>query len=213
MVYGENFSVFQQGRVESANGEIDEAGAISVASNTGAKALAPFMAWEFTIVGGLSVLTAGPHVEFAVEPGEGAATITPASFALIGSGDPVAWDCVALGAADVNLYYGDFNGDSLVNHFDLALWQAHSDQAVESLGYDRLYDLDNDGGIGGTDLDLLLAAMYRPVAPLSGVRADAESSEDGEESSPRSSDGFLETRDRLLAIDGIFACDKLWEVG
>ena len=54
VVYGEDFSVFQQGHVESANGEIDEAGAISVATNTGATALAPFMAWEFTIVGGLS---------------------------------------------------------------------------------------------------------------------------------------------------------------
>ncbi|MCU0875489.1 MAG: cadherin-like domain-containing protein, partial [Pirellulaceae bacterium] len=213
VVYGEDFSVFQQGHVESASGEIDEAGAISVATNTGATALAPFMAWEFTIVGGLDVPTAVPHVAFAVEPGEGAATITPASFALTGSGNPVAWDCVALGAAEADLYYGDFNGDRLVNHFDLALWQSHADQTVDSLGYDRLYDLDNDGGIGEADLDLLLAAMYRPAAPPSGVTADAEASEASEETSPRPSDEPLETSELLLAIDGLFACDPLWEVG
>ena len=111
------------------------------------------------------------------------------------------------------MYYGDFNGDRLVNHFDLALWQSYADQTVDSPGYDRLYDLDNDGGIGEADLDLLLAAMYRPAAPSSGVTADAETSEASEETSPRPSDEPLETSEILLAIDGLFARDPMSEVG
>lgn len=211
--YGEDFSAFQQGWGDATHGEIDEAGAISVASDTGARGMAPFVAWEFVVVGGPDFSTAGPRVEFTLAPAEGTATIAPADFALIGDGEPVAWDRVALRGAKVDLYFGDFNGDRLVNHFDLALWQVHANQAVESLASDRRYDLDQDGEVGGDDLDLLLAAMYRPVAPPTAPSVDSKTAEGEQGISSGTGEEPLVSGDRLLAIDEVFARDDLWRMG
>ena len=142
-----------------------------MASNTGAKAFAPFMAWEFIVFGGLdsSNRRASCRIHRGTRPG---------------NGDDCAgklcadrqWLSCRLGlrrsgGAAVHLYYGDFNGDRIVNHFDLGLWEVHGDQTVESLGYDRLYDLDNDGGIGGADGPAGLRCMaqlrrYRESGPM-----------------------------------------------
>ncbi len=166
VVYGEDFSAFQQGAPDESAGLIDEAGALTPGSGVGVDGFAPFTAWQFTLAEAASLAEGDAHVQFAVEPGQGTATIAPANFALVGSGEPVDWALAELGTAELDLTLPDFNGDRLVNHFDLALWQTHSGSASGDPGYDPLYDLDNDGQIGTSDVDVLMGSLYRtPTAP------------------------------------------------
>jgi hypothetical protein len=201
--------VFQQGVVDMENGQIDEAGAISIAPDTGAGDPAPFMAWEFVVAGDPTAVSAGTSIQFAIEPGEGTATVVPEHFALVGSGDPVAWDQVAMGAAEVDLFFGDMNGDSLVNHFDLALWQVQSGQTADDAEYNRLYDFDSDGTVGRSDLDLLLGVMYRPVTTPVGHDDLADSADDSEDTESDSLADETQASQDLLALDALFASDPL----
>jgi VCBS repeat-containing protein len=213
VAYGEDFTAFQQGTPDAADGRIDESGALATISGVGVADFAAFVAWEFVPTGGPSSVSAGTHVQFAVQFGGGTETITPANFALVGSGEPVAWDQVALGTADVDLYFGDFNGDGLVNHFDLALWLPHADENEESPSYDPMYDLNADRLIDDLDLDLLTAAMYRPVtSKLAGPTVQPSGdSLDADTDATALAGNDLQPGDDLQAIDELFASDALWQ--
>ena len=222
VAYGEDFTAFQQGTPDEAAALIDEAGALTTEGGVGADGLAPFVAWQFAVADGESASTGDGHVQFAVEPGEGTATITPANFAMVGSGDPVDWALVELGAVDLDLALADFNGDELVNHFDLALWQPHSGSASGDPSYDPACDLDGDGRIDERDLDLLMAAMYQPVGPSPIVPETLAASElpaDGDATEQAIPDPQAATEPgkyelarhrRLRAHDHLFARRPLW---
>jgi hypothetical protein len=129
------------------------------------------MSWQFARDGADVPGTPNSQVQFAVDPGDGTETITPANFALMGSGSPVDWNAVEMGSADLNLYLGDFNGDALVDHCDLALWLPQEGSAPGDPGYDPQFDLNADARVDQLDLELLLAQMYEPVMPPAPVQA------------------------------------------
>jgi hypothetical protein len=222
VAYGQDFSAFQQGEPNNVDGLIDETGALTTASSVGAADSAPFVAWQFTRVGGEQQPLADAQAQFAVDPGEGVAMISPANFALVGSGEPANWDSVELGTVDLDLVFGDFNGDQSVNHFDLALWQPTSGAVVGDPNYDLEYDLNSDGQIDQSDLDLLMANMYRPGPPDPASLQELTASDP---LAPRLSEASLlddrlsspaEVRDssrlekRLRAVDSVFGRDRLW---
>jgi hypothetical protein len=183
VVYGEAFDLFQQGVADEENDQIDETGAISTAVGVGVDNLAPFVAWEFVSLAQPSEAAAVANVQFAVELGQGTETVTPADFALIGSGEPVAPERISLKNAEVDLYFADLNLDGAVDHFDLALWQPQADTSADSPNYDPLYDLNADRAIDALDLDLLTAVMYQPTT-WDAVDADADSDESNAENEP-----------------------------
>jgi hypothetical protein len=221
VAYGEDFTAFQQGTPDDAAGLINEAGALATVSGVGAGDFASFVAWEFARHGGGGVDLPDVHVQFAVDPGEGTATIAPANFALVGSGEAVDWALANLGTADLDLVLADFNGDDSVNHFDLALWQAHSGAALGDPGYDAMYDLNADSQIDPADLDLLMSGMYQPVRPLpalpestaaDNVQADPEGVQDAfadQADSMQLANGDLEAGERLRAVDALLAGNSL----
>ena len=222
VAYGEDFTAFQQGTPDEPAGLIDEAGALTTEGGVGADGLAPFVAWQFAVADGQTASTGDGPVHFGVEPGEGTATITPANFALVGSGDPVDWALVELGAVDLDLALADFNGDELVNHFDLALWQPHSGSASGDPSYDPASDLDGDGRIDERDLDLLMAAMYQPVGPspivpetlaASELPAEGDATDDAipaPQAATEPGKYELARHRKLRAHDHLFARRSLW---
>jgi hypothetical protein len=161
-------------------------------------------------------------VQFAVEPGQGTATITPANFALVGSGDPVDWALVEMGSVALEFSTPDFNGDGLANHFDLALWQPHSGEAWGDPGFDPLYDLNVDGQINEQDLDLLMGALYQPigsepVAPQMTSASGPSTDGDADEDPPTGHRGrgahwrhSVRRLGRLRAVDAIFSAHLCW---
>jgi hypothetical protein len=222
VAYGEDFTAFQQGTPDDPASLIDEAGALTTASGVGADGLAPFVAWQFAR--DVDPSGAMPHARaaFAVDPGEGTATITPAHFALVGSGEPVDWGVVDMGTAEVDLFLADFNGDELVNHFDLALWQPHSGAAPGDPSYDPTCDLNADSRINQPDLDLLMSALYQPAAPLPKLpEAVTAGSLPGGDDLPDDAlaDGLVSTQPgdddlgssgKLQAVDRLLAAGWLW---
>ena len=218
VAYGEDFTAFQQGTPDDTAGWIDEAGALTTEGDVGTDGFAPFVAWQFVRSG---AAVDGP-VRFGVEPGEGTATITPANFALVGSGDPVDWALVEMGTVDLELTLPDLNGDDLVNHFDLALWQPHSGSAVGDPGYDRACDFTGDGWINQGDLDLLMDAMYQPIepepaAPETITESDLSEDGDGTEDLLTGLRGWrghhrhgFPWHAKLRALDRLFAEHRFW---
>ncbi|MHC4407103.1 MAG: Ig-like domain-containing protein, partial [Planctomycetota bacterium] len=178
VAYGEGFTAFQQGAADDAAGRIDESGALATATGVGANAPAPFIAWQFVRAGAESGSAANAHVQFAVERGDGTATITPANFALAGSADPVDWALAELGTVDLDLSYGDLTGDEVANHFDLAVWLPHSGSVLGDPGYQPTCDLNADGQIDQADLDVLISGMYQPV-PSSPLVPEAPAGDGG----------------------------------
>ena len=225
VAYGEDFAAFRQGTPEALLGLIDETGALATTSGVGSDDFAPFVAWEFVAVGSEDGAIANRLLHFAADPGEGTDTITPAHFALAGSPAPVDWAFVDLGSVDHELHSGDFNGDDSINHFDLALWLAHSGSALGDLDYDSLYDLNADNRIDKLDVDLLMSTIYQPVLPppspiLSDAGAESEFSSGVE--GPQNSladaanavgvtEGVGQT-DELAALEALFDTDPLWSV-
>ncbi len=159
VVYGEAFSLFQQGEVNPQAAIIDELGALTGTPMVGVGEAAPFVSWQFTRVGTPASFV-NTRVEFSTDPGEGTATIDPGNFALAGSGEGVDWLEVKLGSAGVDLAFADFNFDQRVDHFDLALWAPHHGPAAEGVRHDAFFDLNGDNRIDEADLDLLAQAMY-----------------------------------------------------
>ena len=211
VVYGEDFSLFQQGEVNGEEGLIDEAGALTATAGVGADEAAPFVSWQFTRTGGAT------NTEFLVDAAEGTSTILPSNFALTDSGVPVEWSNVEMGSAGVELVFADFNGDQLVNHFDLALWVPHSDTSMGEVGYETTFDLDFSGTIDQVDLDLLMSGMYRatlpsvdpvPVEEIGSVLDDALASSITDLDSGPEGEG--EESDPILALDDVFANGGLW---
>jgi VCBS repeat-containing protein len=192
VVYGEAFDLFQQGRADGETGQIDETGAISTAIGVGVDGLAPFVAWEFVSLAQPDEAAAGVNVQFVVELGQGTETVTPADFALIGSGDPIAPEQVALKNAEADLYFADFNLDGAVDHFDLALWQPHAGTPAESPGYDPMYDLNADRAIDALDLDFLTAVMYQPTT-WDAADTDADSDASNSDAQVADDDATAET--------------------
>ena len=221
VAYGEDFTAFQQGTPDDAAGLIDEAGALTTEGGVGTDAPAPFVAWQFVWAGAEGAGTVGGPVQFAVEPAQGTATITPANFALVGSGDPDDWALVEMGAVALEFSTPDFNGDGLANHFDLALWQPHSGEVLGDPGFDPLYDLNVDGQINEQDLDLLMGALYQPigsepVAPQVTSASDP-STDDADEDLPTGPRGRgahwrhgVRRLGRLRAVDAIFSAHLSW---
>ena len=216
--YGEDFTAFRQGTPDDTAGWIDEAGALTTEGGVGTDGSAPLVAWQFVRS---AAMVDGP-VRFAVEPGEGTATITPANFALVGSGDPVDWGLVEMGTVDLQLTLPDLNGDRLVNHFDLALWQPHSGSAVGDPIYDSAADFTGDGRIDQGDLDLLMEAMYQPieaepVASEAITESDLFQDGGGTEDPLAGPHGWgdpgrhgFRGHDRFRAVDRLFALHSLW---
>jgi len=163
VVYGESFTDYRQGTTDEAAGLIDEAGALATQGGVGVGARAPFIAWEFRRSGPGAPDDPNSQVAFTADPGEGTGTITPANFALVGLGTPVAWDSVELDTVDLSLYLGDFNGNEAVNHFDLALWIPHAFSSLGDERFDPECDLDGDAEVNLADLTLLMPRLYRPV--------------------------------------------------
>jgi hypothetical protein len=174
VVYGTQFTEFQQGAADTAAGLIDEAGALTTNAGVGADGLAPFVAWEFRRSGASTSDDANSAVSFVADPGEGTATILPGNFALVGSGTAVDWSNVEFDTAGLNLYLGDFNGDGGVNHCDLALWIPHAGSAAGDGVFEAKFDLNADARIDASDLSLLMPRLYRSVldAPDSGDSGD-----------------------------------------
>ncbi|MCR4414934.1 MAG: Ig-like domain-containing protein [Thermoguttaceae bacterium] len=165
VVYGPRFTHFQQGQADPAAGVIDEAGALTTEAGAGVGQRAAFIAWQFRRAGPGAPDDPNGRVVFVVDPGEGTGTITPASFALVGQGTEVDWARVQLGAAEVDLVLGDFNGNGAVNHFDLALWIPHAMSSEGDPGYDPEFDLNADARVDLDDLALLLPRLYQPAMP------------------------------------------------
>jgi uncharacterized delta-60 repeat protein len=157
--FGSDFTLFQQGTAEDANGSINETGALTPIANVGATTRAAFVAWEFQVTGNPT-----GSVAFTPEPGEGTGTITPAEFALVGQATPVSWDDVEFVGAMLDLsttIRGDFNGDQMVNQVDLNLLIAHMfapNGVPGNPGYEAQYDLTGDGPVNQFDL-----AMFIPL--------------------------------------------------
>ncbi len=216
VVYGDAFSLFQQGDTGSEEGLIDETGALTATAGVGAGEAAQFVSWQFTRTGAPSTF-ATSSVQFSVDAAEGTSTILPANFALTGSGDAVDWADVEMGSTDLDLIFADFNGDQVIDHFDLALWVPHSGTSADSVAYQSMFDLNSDSAIDQADLDLLSSAMYT----LSGSSESSTSvSNDELDEGPAGADtladldsgleGISEETDPTLAIDGLFASDDLW---
>ncbi len=165
VIYGTRFTHFQQGQADPAAGAIDEAGALTTEAGAGVGQRAAFIAWQFRRAGPGAPDDPNGRVVFSVDPGEGTGTITPASFALVGQGTEVDWAKVQLGAAEVDLVLGDFNGNGAVNHFDLALWIPHATSSEGDPGYDPEFDLNADARVDLDDLALLLPRLYQPTMP------------------------------------------------
>jgi hypothetical protein len=165
VVYGTRFTHFQQGQADPAAGVKDEAGALTTEAWDCVGQPAAFMAWQFRRAGPGAPDDANGPVVFAVDPGEGTGTIIPAAFALVGQGTEVDWTSVRLGAAEVDLVLGDFNGNGAVNHFDLALWIPHAMSSEGDPGYDPEFDLNADARVGLDDLALLVPRLYQPALP------------------------------------------------
>ena len=224
VVYGDAFSLFQQGEVNSEEGLVDETGALTATAGVGAGEAAQFVSWQFTRTGDASTFSNGT-VQFSVDAGEGTSTILPANFALTGSGDAVDWDDVEMGSTSLDLIFADFNGDQVIDHFDLALWVPHSGtsadsistMAADSVGYQSMFDLDSDGAVDQGDLDLLTSAMYTLSAPSQSLESSLTDTLDeglGDTDSLADLDSGLEgtsgETDPTLVIDGLFASDDLW---
>lgn len=212
VVYGDAFDMFQQGEVNGEEGLVDEAGALTSTAGVGADEAAPFMSWQFVRTG--DAIT----TQFVVDPAEGTSTILPSNFALTDSGVPVEWADVEMGSTEVNLIYADFNGDQLVDHFDLALWVPHSGTADGDVGYDAKFDLDANSVIDQADLDLLTSGMYtlNPVSEDIAPAGELGSAiDDALTSAIADLDGGLEEgeseeSDPILALDDLFANGGLW---
>ena len=158
--YGADFTQSQQGTEDDANGVIDEAGAETPAGGVGAAGPAPFAAWEFQRDGAGTPNDDNTQVLFSSDPGEGTAAIDPPEFALVGMGTGADFVDVSLGTYALNLYLSDFNHDSAVNHFDLALLIPKLFDPPE---YDEEFDLNADDALNHFDLALLLDRMFEPV--------------------------------------------------
>ena len=222
VVYGDSFSMFQQGEVNGEEGLVDETGALTATAGVGAGQAAAFVSWQFTRTGDPESFIHG-NAGFAVDAAEGTSTILPSNFALTGSGSPVEWSDVEMGSAELDLIFADFNQDQRVDHFDLALWVPHSGTSADSVstlaagavGYEPMFDLNSNRSIDQADLDLLTSAMYTVPARAESIAtpsleetggigdadsllADLDSSSDSEVANP------------TLAIDNLFASEDLW---
>ncbi len=221
VVYGDSFSMFQQGEVNGEEGLVDETGALTATAGVGAGQAAAFVSWQFTRTGEPETFVHG-NAQFAVDVAEGTSTILPSNFALTGSGSPVEWSDVEMGSAQLDLIFADFNQDHRVDHFDLALWVPHSGTSADdstlaagAVGYEPMFDLNSNRSIDQADLDLLTSAMYTVPARAESIAtpsleeaggigdadsllADLDSGSESEVASP------------TLAIDNLFASEDLW---
>ena len=217
VAYGEAFSQFQQGTADDAAGVIDEAGALTTTGGIGVDASAPFVAWQFRRDGEGAPDDANHHVTFSIAPAGGDSTIMPSNFALVGQEDGADWSSVELGAAQIDLYLGDFTADGAVNHYDLAMWIPQMTAGSEA-SLNPLFDLDGDAAVDAADLDLLLSRMYEPVMPESPqtvASTDDIFAEDFDWADTRVSSGaqLASAPLKLKAIDSAMEGEDLWRWG
>ena len=163
VVYGDRFTDYRQGSIDSAAGVIDEAGALATQGGAGADGLVPFVSWEFRRSGAGAPNDPNSRVTFAAGPGGGTGTVHPANFALVGLGTPVDWASVQFDAVELSLSLGDFNHDGAVNHYDLALWIPHASSSFGDQSFNPEYDLNADARVDQADLALLMPRLYQPV--------------------------------------------------
>ncbi len=219
VVFGDAFTMFQQGEVNGEDGLVDETGALTATAGVGAGQAAAFVSWQFTRAGDPQTFINGNTV-FAVDAAEGTSTILPSNFALTGSGTGVEWSNVEMGEADVDLIFADFNQDQRVDHFDLALWVPHSGTSADAAatlaagvaGYEPMFDLDSSSTIDQADLDLLASAMYT-VPARSQLTAEPWLEETDPIGDTATALADLEPGSELapaVAIDTLLANEDLW---